>query len=64
MIREGMIWAQPEWSEKMNHVGSIEHNSRQKNSKYKGPEAGAQSYSWNNTEANLAGVNNGKNDGQ
>ena len=34
------------------------------NSKYKGPEAAAQLCSWNNIEANLARVNNGKNDGQ
>lgn len=33
------------------------------NTKYKGPEAAAQLCSRNNIEANLAGVNNEKNDG-
>lgn len=50
----------PEWSERTHHVGIEECDSKRK---YKGPEAAAWLCSWNNIEANVAGISNEKNDG-
>lgn len=41
-------------------MGIEEYNSKRK---YKGPEAAAWLCSWNNIEANVAGISNEKNDG-